>query len=70
MQAYQEMSHRAEAIIFISLTSAYSATYGAAIQAREMAHEKLPKTVIEVLDSRTVAAAQLLIVLQTARAAA
>ena len=70
LQAYQEMSHRAEAIIFISLTSAYSATYGAAIQAREMAREKLPKTAIEVIDSCTIAAAQLLIVLQAARAAA
>jgi len=70
LQAYQEMSQRAEALLVITLTSAYSATYGAAIQAREMAHEKLPKTTIEVVDCRTVAGAQLLIVLQAARAAA
>lgn len=70
LQAYQEMSQRAEAILVITLTSAYSATYGAAIQAREMAHEQLPKTTIEVVDCRTVAGAQLLIVLQAARAAA
>ncbi len=70
LQAYQELSQNAEAILVITLTSVFSATYGAAIQAREMAREKLPQTVIEVVDSRTVAAAQLLIVLQTARAAA
>ena len=70
LQAYQEMSQRAEAIIFISLTSAYSATYGAAMDAKKMAREELPRTVIEVIDCRTVAAAQLLIVLQAAKAAA
>ena len=70
LQGYQEMSQRAEAILVITLTSAYSTTYGAAVQAREMAHEKLPNTTIEVIDSRTVAAAQLLIVLQAAKTAA
>ncbi len=70
LQAYQELSQRAEAIIFISVTSVFSATYGAAIQAREMVREKLPRTIIEVIDSCTVTAAQLLIVLQAARAAA
>jgi DegV family protein with EDD domain len=69
LQAYQEMSQRAEAILVITLTSAYSTTYGAAVQAREMAREKLLNTIIEVVDCRTVAAAQLLIVLQAARAA-
>lgn len=70
LQAYQEMSQRAEAILVITLTSAYSTTYGAAVQAREIVHEKLPNTTIEVIDSRTVAAAQLLIVLQAAKTAA
>lgn len=70
LQAYREVSHRAEAILFISLTSAYSATYGAAMDAKKMAREELPQTGIEVIDSRTVAAAQLLIVLQASRAAA
>ena len=69
LHAYQEMSQRAEAILVITLTSAYSATYGAAVQAREIVHEKLPNTTIEVIDSRTVAAAQLLIVLQAAKTA-
>jgi len=69
LQAYQEMSQRAEAILVITLTSAYSTTYGAGVQAREMALEKLLKTIIEVVDCRTVAGAQLLTVLQAARAA-
>jgi len=69
LQAYQEISQRAEAILVITLTSAYSTTYGAGVQAREMALEKLLKTIIEVVDCRTVAGAQLLTVLQAARAA-
>ena len=70
LQAYQEMSQKAEAIIFISVTSVFSATYGVAIQAREMVHEKLPQTIIEVIDSCTVTAAQQLIALRAAKAAA
>ena len=70
LQLYHKLSQHADAILVITLTSAYSATYETAIQASEMAHEKLPKTTIKIIDSRTVAAAQLLIVLQAAKAAA
>lgn len=70
LQLYRKMSQHADAILVITLTSAYSATYGTAIQASEMAREKLPKTTIKIIDSRTVAGAQLLIVLQAAKAAA
>jgi DegV family protein with EDD domain len=69
LRAYQELSQRAETILHISLTSAFSAAYRAAIEAKEMAREKLPETKIEVLDSRTVTAGELLIVLEAARAA-
>ena len=70
LQVYQELSQIAEAIVFISLTSPFSKAYGSAIEAREMAREKLPKTRIEVIDSRTVTAGELLIVLEAAKAAA
>jgi len=53
LQAYQEMSQSAEAILVITLTSAHSAIYGAALEARELARKKLPKTAIEVLHCRT-----------------
>jgi DegV family protein with EDD domain len=70
LQAYQELSQMAESILYISLTSAFTGGYNAAIQAKEMAREKLPKTIIEVIDSQTVESSQLLITLEAAKAAA
>ncbi|HUV46470.1 MAG TPA: DegV family protein [Dehalococcoidia bacterium] len=68
--AYQKLSQKAESIIHISMTAAFTKEYGAALEAKNMAQEKLPKTPIEVIDSKTVEASELLIVLQAARAAA
>jgi len=70
LQAYQELSQGAESILHISMTSAFTMAYGAAIEAKEMAREELPQTTIEVLDSQTVCSSELLIVLEAARAAA
>jgi DegV family protein with EDD domain len=70
LQVYQELSQKIETILYICFTSAFSKGYGAAIEAKEMAREKLPKTRIEVIDSRTVTAGELLIVLEAAKAAA
>ena len=70
LQVYQELSQRAEAILFIFLTSVFSATYGVAMQAKEISQEKLLEIIIEVVDSRTISSGVLLIVLETARAAA
>ena len=69
LQAYQKLSQNAEAILYISMTSAFTGGYKAAIQAKEMAREKLPKTKIEVIDSYTLEAGELLIVIEAARAA-
>jgi DegV family protein with EDD domain len=52
------------------MTAAFTMAYGAAVEAKKMAQEKLPKTTIEVIDSKTVEASELLIVLQAAKAAA
>jgi DegV family protein with EDD domain len=71
LEAYREASGRADSILHITATLPISATgHEAAIQAKERAAEELPGTVIEVIDSRTTVGAQLLVVLQAARAAA
>lgn len=70
LQVYHELSQRAEAILHICLTAAFTRAYGAAVEAKEMAREKLPQTTIEIVDSRTVTAGELLVVLEVARAAA
>jgi DegV family protein with EDD domain len=69
LQAYQELSQRAEAILFISVTSIFTKAYNLALQAKEIALKKLPKTAIEVIDSRTGGTGLALIVLQAARLA-
>lgn len=69
LKAYQELSRRAEAILHISMTSSFTMAYGAAIEAKELARERLPKTAIEIVNSKTVESSKLLIVLEAARAA-
>ena len=68
-QAYQRLSQNSEAILYISMTSAFTKGYEAAVEAKKMAQEKLPKTKIEVINSYTVEAGELLIVTEAARAA-
>jgi DegV family protein with EDD domain len=70
LQTWQKLSQGAEAILHIALTSSFSGAYNTAIQAKQMAHEKLPETDIEIIDSRSVGAGQLLITLEAAKAAA
>jgi len=70
LQAYEELSQRAESILYISMTSSFTMAYGTAIQAKEIACKELPKTTIEVIDSQTVTSSEMLIVLEAARAAA
>jgi DegV family protein with EDD domain len=69
LEAYQELSQKAESILHICMTSSFTMAYGASIEAKELAREKLPKTTIEVIDSKTVESSELLIVLEAARAA-
>jgi len=42
LKAYQELSRRAEAILHISMTSSFTMAYEAAIEAKEIARERLP----------------------------
>ena len=53
LQAWQELSQNAEAILHISMTQAFTGAYNLALQAKEAAREKLPQTTIEVINSRT-----------------
>ena len=67
LNAYRQVSQKAESILCITLTGIQSKTFEAASAAREIAKEELPNTVIEVFDSRSVAAALGFIVREAAR---
>lgn len=69
-QTWQELGKSAEAILHISMTSAFTAAYNVALQAKEMAKEKLPETTIEVIDSHTVGGGLALVTLEAAEMAA
>jgi len=70
LEAYRKASQRATSILCITLSANFSGMFDAARQAVEIARETLPNVAIEVLDSETTAAAQGLVVLAAARAAA
>ena len=70
LEAYRDASQRAASILCITIPSKFSATFNSARLAVEMAKEALPGVAIEVLDCGTAAAAQGLVVLAAARAAA
>jgi len=69
LEAYRELSQKAEAILHIHYTSWIGMGYKEAVRAKNMAKEELPQTTIEVIDSRAECGAQLLCVLEAARAA-
>jgi DegV family protein with EDD domain len=66
---YQQLAQSSEAILHVSMTSAFTKGYEAAVEAKKIAREKLPKKRIEVIDSYTIEAGELLIVIEAARAA-
>jgi DegV family protein with EDD domain len=68
--AFRELSPHTKNILCITLASELSAVHDVAKLARESVRERLPETRIEVMDSRTAAAAEGLVVLAAARAAA
>jgi len=70
LEAYRELSQKAEAILHICYTSWIGMGYKEAMHAKKIATDELPKTNIEVIDTRTAHGAQLLCVLEAARAAA
>lgn len=70
LEAYRELSQRAEAILHIHYTSWIGMGYKEAMKAKNMAKDELPNTTIEVIDSRVECGAQLLCTLEAARAVA
>jgi len=69
LDAYRQLSQKAEAILCITVTARQSKIFDTALVAKDMAREELPNTAIEVLDSRAVSGALGFIVLEAARAA-
>ena len=70
LEAYRELSTRTQSVLCITLSAKLSALHDMAQAAKEHAKQELPQTIIEVLDSRTAAAAEGLVVLAAARAVA
>jgi DegV family protein with EDD domain len=69
LQTYQELRQKAETILYISMSAAFTGGYKAALEAKGIAQKELPKTTIEVIDSHTAGTGLALIVLAAARAA-
>jgi DegV family protein with EDD domain len=69
LEAYRKAGKEVKDIIFIAISSLISASYNAALQARNIARKELPDIGIEVIDCKTAICGQLLVVLAAARAA-
>ena len=69
LEAYYEASKQAKNILCITLSSKLSTGYDMACVAREQAKIDLPETLIEVMDSQNVTAAEGFVALAAARAA-
>ncbi|MFC1905314.1 DegV family protein [Chloroflexota bacterium] len=69
LRIFKDLSQWADAIVYIALSSKLSTLHNMARNARELAKEQLPQTIIKIIDSRTATAAQGFIALAAARAA-
>ena len=70
LQYFHRLSDDGNDVLYIAMTSAMSIMgYNAAMQAKKITQENLPQATIEVIDSRTVGPAQLLIAVAAAKAA-
>jgi DegV family protein with EDD domain len=70
LEAYQELSQKAGAILYIGHSARLGMSPNAAREAKKLAEEELPNIKIEVIDSGTVCGSLMLIALEAARAAA
>lgn len=70
LEVYRQVSRIAESILCITVSSKLSTAYDMAKTAKQQAEEEMPRTNIKLLDSQTATAAEGLIVLAAARAAA
>jgi len=70
LDEYRELSKKSSEIVHITMPLALSATFKTASLAAEMLQKESPQTSIRVIDGKTAASAQGLVVLAAARAAA
>jgi DegV family protein with EDD domain len=70
IRAFQAGVQHADSVLCLTLLSTISATYNVATAAAETARQDHPESIIEVMDTRTAAGAEGLVVLAAARAAA
>lgn len=70
LEVYREAGAHAESILCITLSSRLSTLYNMACVAKEEARNELPRKTIHILDSRTAAGGEGLVVSAAARAAA
>ena len=69
LEAYHELSQQAEAVLDISLSSKFGATFSSAVQAKRLAEKETPHIPFEVFDTLTICVAQMFIALEAAKAA-
>ncbi len=70
LNTYRELSRQSQGILFITLSSALSAVSQSAALAAELFRQESPGITIGILDSKTVASGEGLLVLAAARAIA
>jgi DegV family protein with EDD domain len=70
LEAYRELSQRAEAVLYIGHSSQFGVSVSNARQAKKLAEKELPRVAIEVVDTYTVFGAHMLIAIEAARATA
>ena len=70
LQFFSRLSQGVKAILHICMSSVFSPQYKNALQAKELAREKLPRTRIEVVDSLTIGTGVHFIAIEAAKAAA
>jgi len=68
-EAFRQVSQRAKAILYVSMTSRFSGEYERAIGVKASIEKELPGVAIEVIDSLTITCAEALITLEAAKAA-
>jgi DegV family protein with EDD domain len=69
LDAYRELREKAEAVLAVCLSSKFSATFAAALEAKKIAENETPQIPLEIVDTATVCGAQMLVALEASRAA-
>jgi DegV family protein with EDD domain len=70
LEALKRAAAKAPSILCVTVSSRFSGTYDAAVQAAQMLAEERPDVAVEVLDSQSATMAEGFVVVEAARAAA